>query len=794
MILTKQTTVLELTGMRCAGCAGSIERALGDLQGVHRAVVNLAAETVTVDYDPDDLSVEDLVAAVQAAGYGAQPAHAEATVRLLISGMHCAGCVRAIETGLQALDGIRAAAVNLAEESAEVTYMPGEVGLDRIVARVSELGYEAREATVVDDAQAEREDEARRQASLVVLGVVLSLPILVISMWLRFPGHEWLLLALATPVQVVLGRQYYVGSARALRAGGATMDVLIAMGSTAAYLLSLYNLARGSGHLYFDGAAMILTLITLGRWLEARARGRTSDAIRALVQLAPDEATVIRNGEEQAVSASRLAVGDLILVRPGERIPVDGMLVAGHSTVDESMITGESVPVEKSEGDEVIGGTVNLAGAFRFEATRVGADTALQQIVRLVREAQGTKPPIQRIADTVAAYFVPAVILIALGTVVAWVVTGHGAEPALIAAVSVLVIACPCALGLATPTAVTVGTGMGAEHGILIREAAALEVAGRLTAVVFDKTGTLTEGHPSLTDIVPAAGHVADEVLRLAAAAEVPSEHPLARAIVEHARRERLDLPEAADFEVIVGRGVTARIDGHAVAVGSPALMVDRGIDLSALDETLAGIEARGRTALVVALDGRAAGALALADAVKPTAREAVARLRAQGLRVYLLTGDHRRTARAVADELGIDDVLAEVLPDRKTERIRALQEAGECVAMVGDGINDAPALAQADVGIAIGTGTDVAIEAGAVTLVSGDPLGVPRAIALSRRSLAHIRQNLVLSFVYNVAAIPLAAAGVLSPMIAAAAMAASSVSVVGNSLRLRRARRAIFG
>ncbi len=792
--MATQTVTLELTGMRCAGCAGNIERALAGLEGVARAAVSLAAETVAVEYDPDALSPDDLVAAVQAAGYGARLPRAESTVRLLISGMHCAACVRTIETGLEALDGVRAATVNLAEESAEVTYAPDEVALDRIIARVSELGYAAREATVVDDAQAERDAGARRQAALVIFGAALSLPILVVSMWLHFPGDGWLLLALATPVQAVLGWQYYVGSARALRAGSATMDVLIAMGSTAAYLLSVCNLARGSGHLYFDGAAMILTLITLGRWLEARARGRTSDAIRALMQLAPDQATVIRDGEEQTVPASSLTVGDLILVRPGERIPVDGMIATGHSTIDESMITGESVPVEKSEGDEVIGGTVNLAGSFRFEATRVGADTALQQIVRLVREAQGTRPPIQRIADTVAAYFVPAVILIALGTVIGWLLTGHGAEEALIAAVSVLVIACPCALGLATPTAVTVGTGMGAEHGILIREAAALEVAGRLTAVVFDKTGTLTEGRPALTDIAPAEGYLADEVLRLAAAAEVPSEHPLARAIVEHARQSGLDLPEAADFEAIVGRGVTARIDAREVLVGSARLLREHDVDTSDVEDALRELANRGRTALAIAIDGRAAGVLALADTVKPASREAVTRLRAHGLRVYLLTGDNDRTARSVADELGIDEVLAQVLPDEKADRIRALQEAGECVAMVGDGINDAPALAQADVGIAIGTGTDVAIEAGAVTLVSGDPLGVPRAITLSRRTLAHIRQNLFLSFVYNVAAIPLAAAGVLSPMIAAAAMAASSVSVVGNSLRLRRARRAIFG
>lgn len=791
--MARERAVLDLTGIRCAGCAGNVERAVGGVAGAESAAVNLAEETVAVHYDPDATSLDAIVAAIQSAGYGARPRRPDrAVARLSIIGMHCASCVRAVETGLQALEGVESATVNLAEESAEVVYAPDVIGLDAIIARVSDLGYEARAATSVDERQAERDAEAALQLRLVILGAALSLPLMVLSMGAH-KAHGWLQLALATPVQVILGWQYYVNSAKALRAGSATMDVLIALGSTAAYLLSVYNLARGEGHLYFESAAVILTLITLGRWLEARARGRTSDAIRALLRLAPDEATVIRDGEEVVVPAASVAVGDLILVRPGERIAVDGQIVAGHSTVDESMITGESLPVEKSEGDEVIGGTVNLAGAFRFEATRVGAETALAQIIRLVRDAQATKPPIQRLADLVAAYFVPTVIVIALGTVAGWLLTGHSWQDALIAAVSVLVIACPCALGLATPTAVTVGTGMGAEHGILIREAAALEVAGRLSAVVFDKTGTVTEGKPAVAEVLALGGRLPEEALRLAAAAEVPSEHPLARALVEHARTRGLTLPEADEFEVIVGRGVTARIEDRAVLVGSPALMVERGVDLSAARQALAAFEAKGQTALVAAIDGEPGAVLALADSVKPSARAAVARLGELGLRVYLLTGDNERTARAVADQLGIDEVLAEVLPDQKADRVRELQEAGATVAMVGDGINDAPALAAADVGIAIGTGTDVAIEAGSITLVSGDPVGVPRAIELSRRTLAHIRQNLFFSFFYNVAAIPLAVAGVLNPMIAAAAMAASSVSVVSNSLRLRAARRRIF-
>jgi len=790
--MTEEKVTLQLTGMRCAGCAGNIEKALTSIDAVDEAVVNLAADSVTVAYDPEAVTIEDIVAAIEGAGYGVREEALESPRLLLrVHGMRCAACVRAVEEGLAKLDGVSSASVNLAEETAEVVHDPSVVDAEAIIERVAELGYEA---TVAEDTRAEattadeeRDREQRRQLALVVFGAVLSLPLLVLSMWADFPGRPWVLLALATPVQIVLGWQYYAGSFKALRAGSATMDVLIAMGSSAAYLLSTCNLATRAEHFYFDGAAMILTLITLGRWMEARARGRTSEAIRALMELAPDEATVIRDGEEVVIPASEVQPGDTVLVRPGERVPVDGMVTDGHSTVDESMITGESVPIEKSEGDEVIGATVNLAGAFRFEATRVGSETALQQIVRLVRDAQATKPPIQRIADVVAAYFVPAVIVIALITVAAWVLTGHGWEKALIAATSVLVIACPCALGLATPTAVTVGTGLGAQNGILIREAAALETAGRLTAVIFDKTGTLTVGEPGVTDVIPLGQRKQRDVLRLAAAAELPSEHPLGRAIVEDARANDIVLPDAEGFEVAIGRGVEATVEGQHVVIGSARLMGEHDIDLTPASEHLEALEADGKTALVVAIDGAAVGVLALADEPRPTALRAVSRLREQGLQVYLLTGDNRRTAEAIARQLNIDEVLAEVLPDQKAERVRELQEAGQTVAMVGDGINDAPALAQADVGIAIGTGTDVAIEAGEVTLVSGDPAGVFRAINLSRRTLAHIKQNLFLSLVYNTAAIPAAALGFLNPMIAAAAMAASSVSVVSNSLRLRR-------
>ena len=786
--VSEASTRLALTGIRCAGCAGTIEEALADLPGVREVNVNIADETASVAYDPESLQPEALLAAVKAAGYGAEIAHEGVRkLRLAISGMHCASCVGSVESVLEKLPGVISAAVNLADESAVVEYDPDEAGAQKIIAAVKSAGYEATvaEDTHVDQQQAERARELRLQRSLFIFGTILTVPIFIISMFHLTVAPE-VLFALTTPVQIVLGWQFYVGSAKALRGGRASMDVLIAIGSTAAWAYSTWFTFFAVGNLYFETAAVILTLITLGRYLEARARGQASDAIRALMELAPDEATVIRDGEEVTLRAGEVQIGDLVLVRPGSRLPVDGMVQSGHSTVDESMITGESIPVEKSEGDEVIGGTVNLAGSLRFEATAVGSETALQQIIRLVREAQGTKPPIQRLADTVSAYFVPAVVVIAIFTLAGWLLTERGFEAGMLAAVAVLLIACPCALGLATPTAVMVGTGVGAEHGVLIRQAAALEVVGRLDAVVFDKTGTLTRGEPDVTEVVALGDLPEDDLLRLAAAAELPSEHPLGRAIVEHTRTRHMDLAEADDFEALVGRGVRATVAGREVLIGSERLMSEHEIDTSAAASTMQELEDLGRTALMVAVDGQVAGIIALADVAKDSSRATVRRLKELGLDIYLLTGDNRRTARAIAEELEIDEVLAEVLPEQKSDAISRLQQEGRLVAMVGDGINDAPALAQADVGIAIGTGTDVAMEAGEITLVSGDPAAVVRAIVLSRRTLAHIKQNLFFSFLYNTAAIPLAMVGLLNPMIAAGAMAASSVSVVGNSLRLR--------
>ncbi len=791
--MTEQSVTLEITGMNCAACAQTIEKFLRRVPGVVEANVNFAAETARVTFDPQQVGAPLLIKAVDDAGYGARvQGRRPQRVRLRIGDMTCASCVQRIERRLKNAPGVISATVNLAAESADVTFDPAQTGIKQLIAVVQDTGYTAETAgeQPQDEQEQARAAEIRRQGRLFVLGAVVSVPLFILSVWFEFPSRLYVLFAMATVVQIMLGWQYYRNSYRALKHGSANMDVLVAMGSSAAYLYSVYVtfLVQDQVDVYYDTGAVILTLITLGRFLEARAKGRTSAAIRKLMQLAPVQASVVRDGEEVKVSLQQVEVGDLIVVRPGEKIAVDGEVVEGHSTVDESMITGESIPVDKAAGDGVIGGTINKTGTFKFQATRVGSETALQQIIRLVQEAQGTKPPIQRLADTVAAYFVPAVIAIALLTFLGWLLAGVGLAHALIPAVAVLVIACPCALGLATPTAVMVGTGLGADYGILIKQASALEMVGRLDTILFDKTGTLTRGQPEVTELRTLTDDLStDDLLRLAAAVENPSEHPLGQAIVARAKQTNLEIAAVDDFEALAGRGVRATVDGQQILVGSNGLMHEAGVDVSSAQEAKSSLEQQGNTTLLVARDGQLVGLVALADTLKPGAMRAVSRLQQMGLDTYLITGDNRRTGEAIGQQLGMDNVLAEVLPEQKRDQVKQLQQQGHRVAMVGDGINDAPALAQADVGIALGTGTDVAMEAGEITLVSGDPLGVVRAILLSRRTLTHIKQNLFLAFFYNIAAIPLAAAGLLNPMIAAAAMAASSVSVVSNSLRLRR-------
>ncbi len=757
---------------------------------------------------------------------------------VLITGMSCASCAARIEKGLARVPGVHGVVVNLAAEKAAVDFDPAAVGEEKLVGAIEKLGYGASLEAPAGEEAADRERELRRRELrrlrlLLAASAALSLPLLAAMSAslpglhaLRFLHDPWVQLALATPVQFVIGWRFYRNAWHSLKAGSPGMDLLVALGTSAAYLFSVYNgflrpagggmsgggmggaaPAGGMTALYFEAAAIIITLVLLGKYLEAVAKGRTSEAIRRLMGLRPRTARVVRDGVESDLPLEEVRPGDVVVVRPGEKVPVDGEVLDGRSAVDESMITGESLPVDKGPGDPVIGATINRVGAFTFRVARVGRDTLLAQIIRVVEEAQTSKAPIQRLADRVAGVFVPVVLAVAVVTCLFWAFALGNPTGGLIAAVSVLVIACPCAMGLATPTAIMVGTGKGAENGILIRSGESLERAHKLQVIVLDKTGTLTRGEPALTDLLPMDGTGEEELLRRAAAAEKRSEHPLAQAIVR-AARERLGEPSdpagsaagvatggvPAGFEAIPGRGVKAwwgdgTADGAATWVGTRALLRELGVDTAAAEPALRRLEGEGKTAMLVSDGRRILGVIAVADTLKPGSRRAVERLKRMGLRVIMITGDNERTARAIARQAGIEEVLAEVLPERKAAEVEKLKGQGYTVAMVGDGINDAPALATADVGLAIGTGSDVAIESADITLIQGDLQAIPAAIELSRRTLAKIRQNLFWAFAYNVVGIPFAAAGVLSPVIAAAAMAASSVSVVSNSLSLKRFR-----
>jgi Cu+-exporting ATPase len=720
--------------------------------------------------------------------------------------MHCVACAARVEEALRDAEGVSEATVNFATEEAGVAFDTDRVSLENLIGVVEETGYGA---SLPDDADLERAERQKEVSALrrrVIFSAATTILIMLGTHLVPLPSRvqPWILFALASPVQFWAGWTFYRGAWIALRGRFADMNTLIAVGTSAAYGYSLavtiapalVSRVGAEVHVYYDTSAMIITLILLGRALEVRARGRASEAIRRLLELQPDTATVIRNGEQVEVPTAEVAVGDLVLIRPGQRVPVDGEIIQGESAVDESMVTGESMPVDKAAGDLVVGGTVNQSGALRMRASRVGADTVLSQIVRLVQEAQATKAPIQRVADKVAGIFVPIVIAIALLTFVIWLLVGPNPTYAFIAAVAVLIIACPCALGLATPTSLLVGTGRGAELGILIRSAEALEIAGSLDTVIFDKTGTLTRGEPEVTDLVPAPGRGEEGLLALAASAEAQSEHPLGQAIVRSAGAGGDALAEVTEFAALSGLGVRATVNGRRVLVGAPRLLAEYEIPLDALAEKVESLCAQGRTVVVLAADGEAVGAIALADVAKDEAAEAVARVEGMGLRVVMITGDNPRTARAIAHQVGIVDFRAEVLPDQKAGAVRSLQQQGRRAAMVGDGINDAPALAQADIGIAMGRGTDIAIEAGDITLVRDDLRLVPEAVRLSRATLRNIKQNLFWAFFYNTVGIPVAA-GVLYPIthtllhpaMAAAAMAFSSVSVVTNALRLRRYR-----
>jgi Cu+-exporting ATPase len=817
--------LMPVTGMTCANCAATVERTLKKTEGVREASVNFASERATVRFDPGQVREDQLLERVTRAGYGVATQRFE----LPITGMTCVNCAATIERTLQSrVPGVVSANVNFATEKAVVEVVAGATGWKELARAVEDAGY-----GVVEAAPEEMEDAeaAARRAEIVDqtwkfwTGVAFALPLFVLSMlrdfgvlgaWAHAHWVNWLMLALATPVQFYVGWDYYVGGWKSLKNRSANMDVLVAMGSSVAYVYSIvvtialmFGTTAAGEHVYFETAALIITLIKLGKLLEVKAKGETSAAIKELMGLQPKTARVIREGVEMDVPIEQVDVDEMVLVRPGERIPVDGVVVEGRSAVDESMLTGESMPVEKAPGDEVVGATINKEGALRFRATKVGAETALAQIVRLVQEAQGSKAPIQRVADQVSAIFVPVVIGLAVVTfLVWWLGVDVGFTPALIRLVAVLVIACPCALGLATPTAVMVGTGKGAKIGVLFRSAAALERAHKLQVVVVDKTGTVTKGEPAVREVlarVPAAvsGGAGEEaerwVLRLAASAERRSEHPLAEAVVREAEARGIALGQPDAFLAVPGRGVTATVEGYDVVIGTRRLLEEKGIALNGLLDDAGRMESQARTPLWIAVDGEAVGLVAVADAVKDGSKEAVADLRERGLKVVMLTGDNRHTAEAIAREVGIDEIRADVLPDQKASVVKELQDGGKMVAMVGDGVNDAPALVQADVGIAIGTGTDVAMEAADVTLIRGDLRSVPQALALSGATMRSIKQNLFWAFFYNTILIPVAA-GVLYPLaflpmmlrqlhpiLAALAMAFSSVTVVGNSLRLRR-------
>lgn len=803
---------LPISGMSCAACATRIEKGLAGLEGVSQATVNFAAEKATVLFDSEQTNLTHLVEKVKDLGYGIRVEK----IVLPIQGMTCASCVSRVEKALRSARGVLSVNVNLATERATIEYIPGPLSLRDLKKVVENLGYrvlEVQEEDIVERERLLREAELSTMKWKFIIGAVLLAPILLLmygagvlekGFGLSKGANFFLQFLLATPVQFWAGRQFYVGFWKALKQKTSDMNTLIAVGTSAAYFYSLIvtfvpHLIMVEGlmlDVYFDTSAAIIVLILLGRFLEARAKGKTSEAIKKLIGLQPKTARVMRNGNEMDIPIGEVVPGDLLVVRPGEKIPVDGIVQEGYSSVDESMVTGESLPVEKKIGDKVIGATLNKTGTFKFEATRVGKETVLAQIVRLVQEAQGSKPPIARMVDMIASYFVPIVIAIAIITFIIWAL--FGPPPALTYAflnfIAVLIIACPCALGLATPTSIMVGTGKGAENGILIRGAEALETAHQLNTIVLDKTGTLTRGEPSVTDVIVSEGFTTQEVLFLAASAEKGSEHPLGEAIVKRAKEENLSLIDPKNFQAIAGRGIEAMIDSQKVLLGNLRLMEERGISLNGWVGKAEELSGRGETPMYLAVDGKVAGLIGVSDTLKENSKEAIENLHRIGLEVVMLTGDHERTARAIASQIGIDRVLAGVLPERKAEEVKRLQSEGKRVGMVGDGINDAPALAQADVGIAIGTGTDVAMESSDITLIGGDLRGVVTAIALSKATIRNIKQNLFWAFAYNTILIPVAAGALfpffgvlLNPIFAAGAMAFSSVTVVSNALRLRR-------
>ena len=813
--------IFDIRGMTCAACAQRIEKTVRKLPGIVQANVNLASEKLFAEYDPASVKPTDIKNAVERIGYTVIEKQDTQTATIPIGGMTCASCALRIEKTLLKQDGVETASDNLATEKATVTYRPQQVRLSGLRTAIEKIGYQA---LAVNRETAADEDRARRQKQIhvlwtkMIISALFSLPLLYIAMapmvqglslpfpaWLnpmRFPLRYGMLeLLLVLPV-IAVGYRFYTVGFRALWQRSPNMDSLIAVGTSAAFIYSLYNVFQiASGHfgavesLYFETAGIIITLILLGKSLEAVSKGRTGEAIKKLMGLAPTTATILQNGEEHEIPIDEVEIGDIVIVKPGAKIPVDGTVTDGHTAVDESMLTGESMPVEKQAGDAVYTASMNTTGTLRFRAEKVGGDTALAQIIKLVEDAQGSKAPIAQLADVVSGYFVPVVVAIAFAAGIAWFFgTGGDLKFALTIFISVLVIACPCALGLATPTAIMVGTGKGAENGILIKGGEALEIAHKVTTVVFDKTGTLTEGKPTVTDIIAADAWQPNTLLQWVASAEKASEHPLGQAIVNDAQQKSIVLIEVQRFQSLTGLGIEAGINGRTLLAGNRKLMDARSIALEHWQTESSRLADEGKTPMFVAVDGQIAGIVAVADVVKPNSRAAVEQLHRIGIEVAMITGDNRQTAKAIAKQVGIDRVLAEVLPQDKAGEIQKLQSEGRIVAMVGDGINDAPALAQANIGIAIGSGTDVAMESADIVLMRSDPRDVSTAIELSKRTIRNIRQNLFWAFGYNVIGIPIAAGvlhlfggPLLNPIFAAAAMSLSSVSVLTNALRLKR-------
>ncbi|MFD2831381.1 heavy metal translocating P-type ATPase [Corticicoccus populi] len=793
---------LQIQGMTCAACANRIEKGLNKIDGVSSANVNYAVEKANVVFNAEETSVKAFEEKVEKLGYSV--AHDKETFE--ISGMTCAACANRIEKKLNKMDGVSSATVNFALENASVQYDKNQVTVNEMIQAVDKIGYKLKVPVSKEASAGSKEEEIRHQTGKFIFSAILTFPLLwtmvthfEFTSWIYSPDmlmNPWVQLALAAPVQFIVGAQFYKSAYKSLRNGSANMDVLVALGTSVAFFYSIFlgyewqiSGQIGMPELYFEAAAVIITLILLGKLFEVRAKGRTGQAIQKLLGMQAKTARVKRDGEEIEIAVEEVTTGDIVLVRPGEKIPVDGEIIKGESAVDESMITGESIPVDKKEGDTAIGSTINKNGLLTIKATKVGKDTALSQIVKVVEEAQGSKADIQRVADRVSSVFVPVVVGIALLTGLVWYffVAPGDLRSALVPAITVLVIACPCALGLATPTSVMAGSGRAAELGVLFKGGEYLEHTRDLDTIVLDKTGTVTKGEPELTDVFPESGFSKEEVLKLVASAENSSEHPLAEAIVKGAKASGIEIKEPETFEAVPGYGIKAVVDGTSIYVGTRKLMAQQDIETESIEETMAGLESDGKTAMLIGVDQQLAGLVAVADTVKETSKAAIERMHEQGLEVIMLTGDNKRTANAIGREVGIDRVIAEVVPEEKADQIKALQKEGRKVAMVGDGVNDAPALAVADIGMAIGTGTDVAIEAADITLMRGDLNSVADSVLISGKTMRNIKQNLFFTFFYNSASIPIAAAGFLAPWVAGAAMAFSSVSVVLNALRLQR-------